>query len=305
MALTATQRAARAEGIGASEIGAILGVDPFKNAYAVWAEKTGKVAPEAENDAMRRGNRLEPLILSWAEEELNQKIVRPTGTYKHTNGIMFANLDAQILAPKRGQDVVEAKSSGIPDGWGEPGSDQIPERVLAQVTGQMMCSDATTAYVARLSWTTFAGPKLDIYPITFDDSLAALIEDACLAFWENHVEKDIPPADVPPDLETVKRFLPRKGERRAVRAEVAKAFMDARRVRLDAEKAEEAAQAMLLAELQGAEFGECPGIEIKYPIGTQNRIDLDRLREEAPDIAAKFTKATPTRRLTVAVAKVK
>jgi putative phage-type endonuclease len=56
--------AERRRGIGSSDAAAILGVNPYKSAYAVWAEKTGLVGPDWEppSEAALWGNLLEPLI---------------------------------------------------------------------------------------------------------------------------------------------------------------------------------------------------------------------------------------------------
>jgi putative phage-type endonuclease len=298
MAITALQRQQRDQGVGASEVGAIMGVDPFRNAYAVWAEKTGKVHAERENDAMRWGNRLEPLIVAVAAERLKMKIVRPTGTYKRRNSVMFANVDAQAIKAVRGQPPVECKSSRVSDGWGEPGTDNVPDRVMLQVTAQMMCCEATTAYVARMSFNQF-GPAFGIYPVMLNSHLAQVIEDACGSFWENHVAKDIPPQNVEPALDVVSRFVPRMGTHATIARTTAAAFVEANRIRREAEKGEETAKARLLAEMQGAEFGDCQGFEIVNSSYTQDRIDADRLRDEQPQIAATYTKPVPCRRLSV------
>jgi predicted phage-related endonuclease len=40
--------AERRKGIGSSDAAAILGVHPYKSAYAVWAEKTGLIVEDSE-----------------------------------------------------------------------------------------------------------------------------------------------------------------------------------------------------------------------------------------------------------------
>lgn len=54
-------RAFRKKHIGASEISSISGSNPWKSAYELWLEKTGRKDAEMQNTAMQRGNELEPL----------------------------------------------------------------------------------------------------------------------------------------------------------------------------------------------------------------------------------------------------
>jgi len=167
MPLTPTQIAERAKGIGASEAGAILGLDPFASAYDVWLRKTGKVGDVETNDAIEWGNDLEEVIGKRAARVLNCRVTRPTHTYRHQNGIMLANLDFEADLPTFGPSPLEAKSTGIMDGWGEDDSDQVPDRVWAQVQVQMMCRKAQVAKVARMLGRY--GFKFTIYTVQLAD----------------------------------------------------------------------------------------------------------------------------------------
>ena len=52
----------RKTGIGGSDVAAVLGISPWKSPLDVFLDKTGKSAPEPENDAMYWGTRLETLV---------------------------------------------------------------------------------------------------------------------------------------------------------------------------------------------------------------------------------------------------
>ena len=55
---------ARKGSIGGSDAAAIVGLNPYKSAYALWAEKSGKVEPEdiSMKEAVRLGHELEPYV---------------------------------------------------------------------------------------------------------------------------------------------------------------------------------------------------------------------------------------------------
>ena len=70
-------QAARARGIGGSEIAAVLGLSPWESRFSLWHRKMGLAAPVAQNDVMYWGNRLEGVIrdefnlrhANWPDEE--------------------------------------------------------------------------------------------------------------------------------------------------------------------------------------------------------------------------------------------
>lgn len=60
----------RKQGIGGSDIGAVLGHSPYKNAYDVYIDKTtNEVIEEEMNGHMRRGKFLEPLVINMYKKE--------------------------------------------------------------------------------------------------------------------------------------------------------------------------------------------------------------------------------------------
>ena len=67
------------------------------------------------NEPIDVGNLLEPVLLDWAEEQLNQSIMKNVLRI-HDNGIMAANLDGMLNLEQH----IEAKTTGITEGWGDP-----------------------------------------------------------------------------------------------------------------------------------------------------------------------------------------
>ena len=97
--------AERRQRIGATDVSAIMGVNPYSTAYDVWLDKTGKLEPWDGNDATSIGNILEPSILDEAERrwgELNRQVV-----VKDIHSPVAATLDG--WNPKTWE-VVEVKS---------------------------------------------------------------------------------------------------------------------------------------------------------------------------------------------------
>lgn len=139
--------AARTHGVGGSEIGTILGLSPFDSRFALWHRKAGNIGQVDENDEMEWGKRLEPPILGKYQEthpDLDYDV--RNGTFVHTDRPwQIANPD--LLAKDR---VVEAKLSLFGDGWGEPGTDEVPPHVRCQVLWYMDVLEVEAADICVL-----------------------------------------------------------------------------------------------------------------------------------------------------------
>jgi putative phage-type endonuclease len=86
------------KGISGSDIGAILGVSPFKSTYTLWAEKRGLVSDHIEPSIpMRMGTLFEPAIRQLFSEQHPSFEVMETGTWSsHINPTWKANPDGLI-----------------------------------------------------------------------------------------------------------------------------------------------------------------------------------------------------------------
>lgn len=140
---------ARADSIGGSEIGTIMGLNPYESAYALMAKKLDLIEnPPLNNWSVRFGQRFEQPILDLFKEEHPEFEVYTTGTYSHPKyPFMHANPDA--LAKVNGEWViVEVKTSK--NYWYE-----IPPQYIAQVRHYMAVMDVSKAVivgVVNMSW---------------------------------------------------------------------------------------------------------------------------------------------------------
>lgn len=159
--------AARAHGIGGSEIAAVLGLSPFESRFSLWHRKKGMVRPVEQNDVMYWGNLLEPVV----RDEFNRRhrgdflgepgsfpAALPIGTW-HAAGRpwQIANPDGVIhhwenmggLSGRRWM-LYEGKTAYSDDGWGEPGTDEIPVYYRTQVLWYLDVFGLKTCHVAVL-----------------------------------------------------------------------------------------------------------------------------------------------------------
>jgi len=183
--------AERRRGVGASEVAAILGVDPRRGPLAVYASKLGAPDTEEETRWMRRGRRLEAVIADEYADE-TKRTVRDLGAYtlaRHaTLPFFFATQDREVVAPEQpGPGPLEAKAvwAGKADLWDiEP-----PVEFQVQLQAQMACSGAEWGSLVAL----IGGLRLWFQDVQRNDRFIAAMTTSVEAFWER-VEKKQPPA---------------------------------------------------------------------------------------------------------------
>lgn len=169
--------------LGASDAGTILGVNPFKTARQLWEEKCGLAEPEPENDAMRRGTRLEPLARSAFELETGYDMP-PACCYAKEYPFIGASLDgyagAFILEIKCGASIYAKMAASKP----------IPEYYQAQIQQQLMVTGAEKCYFWAFD-PELGGKLRDVGP---DLDMQAKLLDALTKFWANVQSRIAPDA---------------------------------------------------------------------------------------------------------------
>ena len=119
---------ARLEGIGGSEVGTILGLNPWESAYTLWHKRAGLIPTEPLTSmAVKIGTKLEtPVLELFAETHPELKVVT-TGTYRDgALPFLHANPDALAQTETGEWIVVEVKTSR--NYW-----DEVPPAYIAQV----------------------------------------------------------------------------------------------------------------------------------------------------------------------------
>lgn len=177
-------------GIGGSDIGAIAGLNPYVTPLQVYLEKVEGLEIE-ENEAMRWGKLLEPVIAGEYQRQLPDSLLCEIGVGRHNDHpwwigspdrLVFS--DFQTLAYG-----LEIKTSRFGKGYGPAGTDQVPPHVIAQVQWYMGLIDCARWDVACL----IGGSELRIYTVERDQVILDRLFEAGKRFWFEHVEPKIPP----------------------------------------------------------------------------------------------------------------
>ncbi len=198
----------RSKGIGGTDIGAIVGVNPWKGPMDVYLEKCGLVDPQDDNEAMFWGRELEEPVLRRYAKETGYSLSKTPPLIHHDYYWYVGSPDALITISLEkpipdGLGIVDAKTTGRRDDYGEPGTDEVPDVVACQLAWYMGLTDAQWADVAVL----FLSPRRQfaIYHLKRNQEIIDNLIDAGRDFWFNHIVTKIPPAL--DNSEATKRYL--------------------------------------------------------------------------------------------------
>lgn len=267
MTITHEQLELRRKYLGASDVAAVLGAHPYRSAADVRLEKLGLLEDLdlSDEEAVDVGNDSEPYTVGWAAKKIGRAYASTQRSYVASNGVMIAHPDGVLLDP---DEPIEAKYSGRTDEWGEPGEQRVPQQHYIQLLSQMICMKSE-APVERGHIAAFLPTwknRRRLYTFPWAGPTADAIEKHCVEWWDRHIRRQ-EPCDTAPSLEVAKRIrFAGLGTSAPVDPANAARLLAAREAKKTAEAEYEASSAAILAELAGAEVGECDGYVITHPV---------------------------------------
>lgn len=186
--LTEAQLVERRSGIGSSDIAAVCGLSTWASPIDVWLSKTGQAGPAREGDDLQleMGHYLEPLCAA--------RYTRVTGEQLDDPKIVaHSALRAwQLASPDRLRVTerwpVECKIDYSADGWGDDGTDQVPQQYICQVQWQMDVLGADVAHIAAI-----LGRQFRIFVVRKDEELCQGLVQAGERFWKDYVLTGVQP----------------------------------------------------------------------------------------------------------------
>lgn len=282
---------ARRTYLGSHDTAAIFGMHPFLKPMNIYMNKVGMSAERGTTEVMEWGLRNQPAILAKFAERMKFDL-EPERFIRHPTLEWFGGTpDATIAGFKAG---VDAKNIGFNRGeWGEDGTDQIPEYVAIQCHHFMTLMDYERWYVAVL----FGGCHFRVFQVERDTEISDMILEADAEFWRDHVLADVPPPV--DDTFAWRKYIDRKFPRadnpaREATPEEAALMHSYRREKAKL-KRRESRVAKLENQLRLAigdslglysDIGKVSNNVCKPSIG----VDVKRLREEMPLVAAQYEK---------------
>lgn len=179
--------AERRNGIGGSDAAAILGLNPYFSAFALYCDKTGIRPEQPDNEAMRQGRDLEQYVADRFEEATGKKTRKCNFLITNDeNPFMVANIDRMVDGEDAG---LECKTTSVYNKTDFEGGD-VPPNYYVQCVHYMAVTGKSKWYLAVL----VLNKGFYWFEIQRNEEEIAALIKAEKEFWEEHVLKNIPPA---------------------------------------------------------------------------------------------------------------
>ena len=285
-------------GIGGSDVAALLGLSKWRTPLDVYNSKI-EAPEESDNASMEWGRRLEPVIRQKYAEAVGMEVTVPAFMFQHPeHTFMIADVDG-IRADGR---IVEIKTARTQMGWGEEGTDEIPDYYKTQVQHYMTVLGASSCDVAVL----IGASDFRIYTVESDPELESLLIEAEADFWHNHVEPQLPPP--PMTIEEMKIAFPTSKKAAVEATDEVMDAVEQLAIVTDQLKELKEKESQFKAVIQGA-MGEADTLahmgqiictwKSSKPVA---RFDSAALKAAMPDIYNQYLKAgAPTRRFVLKI----
>lgn len=292
--MTAAPLMDRRDGIGGSDVAAILGIDDRRTPYEVYLEKIGEGTPLDETEPIYWGKVLEDAVAQRYVQDTGRRVQRVNRTLRHReHPWMTAHIDRRVIATGDGvRRLLEVKTTGLRDEWGEHGTSSVPDRVYCQVQHYAAVDNADVVDVAALmarfclSYAAFEVPR--------DNEFIRWLIDQEAEFMARVCERR--PPDPKTEGDCRRRWAVANGQTTIVLAkEQREQVIELAHVRAQAKLLEDRDVELKLALMMAlgdhsaglATDGKTPLVTWKdHP---ENRLDVKALIEAEPQIAARFT----------------
>jgi putative phage-type endonuclease len=184
----------RKSGIGSSDAGTAVGLNPYQSPLELWMVKTGrdegfaKVDPNDDTSPMYWGTLLEPIVAAHYTRRTGNRVRKINAVLRHPDpdkAWMLANIDREVVGAPDVQ-ILECKTAG--EFGARLWRDGVPEYVMCQVQHQLAVTGKTAADVCVL----ICGQEIRVYRVDRDDALIARLIELERQFWR-YVETDTPP----------------------------------------------------------------------------------------------------------------
>lgn len=246
--------AERSAAIGGSDVAVLLGKNPYKSAYTLWAERLGYIEPQATNMKMLIGTIIEPSIIALFEYEHPDLVVHKAHTWAYNfDSALHANPDGLIENEAGDTSILEIKYTT--QHWKE-----LPEHYRLQViwyqTITGLTNDATVAALTADGYKEFT--------VEFDKQLSLEMIERAKSFLGSLETETAPSWDGSEStLETVRAMHPDiKDEEIEVSAETYKQLIDAQDLQEFWTQQVNLRKVELMHQLNGAKWGYVDGEQV-------------------------------------------
>lgn len=187
---------ARKDGIGASEVATVVGLNPYETPLELWRRKVGIDPAKDENAAMRRGHYCEDAVAQWWAHETGRDIIQASAV-----DFMFVDREKDYLrvSPDRtfwlpdmarnddNKGILECKTTNM-----KVDPDDLPKWWFCQLQMNLGVAGYSHGSIAWLGY----GFEFGYMDIEFVPSFYDMLVEAVEKFWTVNVKQMIEPDPV-------------------------------------------------------------------------------------------------------------
>ena len=320
--------------IGASEVGTILGYNKWSSPHALFMQKLG-MTQQTDNDAMAAGRDLEEWIVTKRliprldrETKKHWIVIKPPlvrhADYPflgcHIDGFLSASESIATCAyfdPTHEQSGewelfdqgIEIKNIGqasFDQGWGEEGTDQIPDSYMAQCQFSMwvLRSQAKALGITEPinSWLVgvfIGGRSFKLYQINYNEQLVQSWLPHLIDFWNRLQAKEPPDIDASPACTTLLNIRAHDEENDKVAAvtiamdKAVTVYLHSRGKIAEYEELADKQKNIIINELRGGALADGPDWKVSWKKSAPRKtIDWKGIAKELPIPEPIITKHT-------------
>lgn len=266
--------------IGGSDAAVVLGLNPYKSPYSLWAEKTGAVEPGdiSDKEAVRLGNDLEEYVAKRWTEKTGKKVCRKNAILSNPEyPFAHANIDRAVIGePDAG---LECKTTSSFEIIRKLRAGDIPDSWYCQCMHYMMVTGAKRWHLAAVAF----GAGFYAFTIVRDNEEISELARAEKAFYESILFGPAPSPDGSiSSLDTMSKLMPNSRSRTIDASGAVSYLMEYSAIKKQIERLEgqlHEAEANIKAFMGDAEKAVCSRYSASWK--TQERSTFDRKKYEA------------------------
>ena len=290
----------RKQGIGGSDVAAILGISKWNSAIQLWMDKTNQTNEPVEvNEAMEWGTILESVIRDHFAMVTGKTVMEVKAMLQHPeHPFMLADVDGVTTDDDGNPAILEIKTASEykRDEWLEG----VPAYYQTQVQHYLCVTGVSKAYVAVL----IGGNSFKIYEVDADPEIQSMLIAVEKNFWnqvQNMIRPEIDGSDAAKNLlDSIYRggvdeeiVLPDEA------VDWVDAYVEACAIE-DSAKARKQEAANHIKEIMGDyDRARCYDHKISWKSVSSDRLDTKALKENEPEVYEKYVKTTSSRRFTL------
>lgn len=187
----------RRQGIGGSDVAALMGISPFRTARDLYYDKLGIAAVEDSEDnwvALEMGMLLEDLVARIFQKKTGFRVYQVKKMFRHPDHpFMIADVDYFVELPDGSTAILEIKTTNYNarDSWWKNGREAVPAYYESQGRHYMAVMDLDKVFFCCL----YGNTEDEVIIRTLDRDMAYEEEMVFLEeyFWDSHVAVKVPP----------------------------------------------------------------------------------------------------------------